>query len=212
MTDGLLPEPIVYWEQRHASSDAWRSGGDRGLSAAENQEFYAWRLGKIVELLRATAGAERPLRILDAGCGRGHFTDGLRKCGHRVTGIDASATAIARATESFGGGFFRSELHSFAPPRLFQAVLCIDVLFHILDDTTWRLSLEAFARYAAAESVLVLTDTFGVRRFVLGNYIVHRPASEYDDLLAKHDFVPVVRSPYPFHSNKNSFAVYRRSP
>lgn len=207
----LLADPIAFWEARHAALDEWRSGGDRGLTPAENQEFYAWRLGKLLELIRRHAGADRPLCVLDAGCGKGHFTDGLRRCGHRVVGIDASATAIARARESFGGELHVCTLDGFRPRLLFDVVVCIDVLFHVLDDALWRSSVAAFARYAAAESIIVLTDTFPDRRYAVRDYIVHRAGHEYDELLAEHDFVPSEHSPYPFYSNRTRFVVYRRS-
>jgi len=206
-----LEDPIGFWEQRHAALDPWASGGDRGLSTAENHEFYAFRLGRIIELVRRHAGSERGRRILDAGCGRGHFTDGMRRCGHRVTGIDTSATAIAWATENYGPHFQQSSLHEYRPRSLFDVVLCIDVLFHVLDDELWRASLEAFGRAAAAESFLLITDAFGPRRFPLGNYIVHRSADEYDRVLLDLDFRRCELIPYHFGSNPNQFAAYCRA-
>lgn len=210
MTRGL-DDPIGFWDQRHTALDAWLSGGDRGLTAAENQEFYAYRLGRIIELIRRFAGCERGRRILDAGCGRGHFTDGLRRCGHNVTGIDTSPTAIAWAIENYGPHFEQSSLHDFRPRALFDVVMCIDVLFHILDDDIWRASLAALGRAAAAESFLLITGAFSSSRFVLGNYIVHRSADEYDAVLADMDFQRRQLIPYDFGSNVNQFAAYCRA-
>ncbi|HTE53375.1 MAG TPA: methyltransferase domain-containing protein [Kofleriaceae bacterium] len=210
MTVGLQ-DPISFWEQRHAALDPWAAGGDRGLTAEENHEFYAFRLGRIIELIRRHAGGERGRRILDAGCGRGHFTDGLRRCGHQVSGIDTSQTAIAWAIEHYGPHFEQSSLHGFRPRALFDVVVCIDVLFHVLDDELWRASLSSFGRAASAESVLVVTDAFRPRRFTLGNYIVHRSADEYDHALGEMDFVRRQLVPYQFGSNPNQFAAYCRS-
>ncbi len=50
---GLIANPVAFWEKRHANFDPWRSGGDRGLSQEENYEFYAYRLGRIIELIQA---------------------------------------------------------------------------------------------------------------------------------------------------------------
>jgi SAM-dependent methyltransferase len=207
----LLADPVAYWEQRHADLDTWRAGGDRGLSEAENYEFYAYRLGRLIELIRRHAGGERPLRILDAGCGRGHLTDGLRRCGHRVTGIDASPTAIAWARKTYGPGFEEARLDAYRPAAPFDAVVCIDVLFHVLDDEVWRSCVAALGRYAAAESHVFVTGVFPERRFVLGSYIVHRSAAEVDQAFAAADFLPVERLPYGFGSNQNQFCVYRRA-
>lgn len=213
MTDtgpSLLDEPVVFWENRHAALDPWRSGGDLGLSVEENFEFYAIRFGRLAELIRAHAGAERPLRILDAGCGRGHITDMLRRCGHDVTGLDASATAIAKAREAYGDGFVVGELDSLRPPRLFDVVICLDVLFHILDDAVWRRSVAAFARYASAEALVILTDAFDEQRYNKGDYIVHRSASENDEAMAAAGFARVELVPYRFGHNPNAIAAYRR--
>src|SRR5688500_803615 len=129
----LIADPLSYWEQRHAALGDWRSGGDRGLSGEENFEFYAVRLGKLIELVRRHAGRDRGLKILDAGCGRGFFTDGLRRCGHLAVGIDASRSAIARAREQYGPYFDEAPLDDYRSGTLFDLVVCIDVLFHILD-------------------------------------------------------------------------------
>jgi SAM-dependent methyltransferase len=206
----LLADPISFWDQRHSSFDAWRSGGDRGLSPEENYEFYAIRLGKILELVRRHASGERGLRILDAGCGRGHLTDALRRCGHRAIGIDSSPTAVTRARESYGPHFEECRLDAMRPSVPFDVVLCVDVLFHILDDEAWRAALHSFGRYAAAESIVVLTDVFAGERDIVQNYIVHRSAAEYDAALGALDFQRVELMPYQFGSNPNQFAVYRR--
>lgn len=206
----LLDDPISFWEERHAALDPWLAGGDRGLSAAENFEFYAYRLGRIIELIRRHAGAERGRRILDAGCGRGHLTDWLRRCGHHVNGIDSSATAVARATESYGAHFEVSSLDGYRPRALYDVVMCIDVLFHLVDDAVWRASLETFGRAAGAESLLLITDALQPRRFALGNYIVHRSLDEYDRVLSELDFRRCELAPYHHGSNPNQFAAYRR--
>jgi len=206
-----VEDPVGFWERRHAALDPWLAGGDRGLSPEENFEFYTFRLGRAIELIRRHAGCERGRRILDAGCGRGHFAQGLTLCGHKVTGIDTSRTAIGWATEHYGPYFEESSLHGYRPRVLFDVVLCIDVLFHVLDDDLWRESLAALCRAAAAESFLLITDVFGEHRFSLGNYIVHRSAEEYDRTLRSFDFHRRELVPYHFGSNPNQFAAYCRS-
>src|SRR5688500_16472234 len=133
----VVADPVGFWEERHLALDPWRAGGDRGLTREENYEFYAFRLGRIIDLIRRYAGAERGHQILDAGCGRGHLTDGLRRCGHHVFGIDTSATAVQWAKDHYGPYFELSALHQHRPQTLYDVVLCLDVLFHILDDEIW---------------------------------------------------------------------------
>jgi SAM-dependent methyltransferase len=208
----LIVDAIGFWEQRHVALGPWRSGGDRGLSGEENYEFYAYRLGRIIELIRRHAGAERGHRILDAGCGRGHLTNALARCGHLANGIDTSATAIAWAHENYGRFFEVSTLDEYRPPHLYDVVLCIDVLFHVLDDARWCESLLGLGRCAAAESVLILTEVLPATRYQTSDYIVHRSRDEYDAALRPLDFTLIELVPYEFGANPNQFAVYRRRP
>jgi len=211
MKSRLLDDPLAYWEQRHQILGAWRAGGDRGLPDEENFEFYTVRLGKLIELIRRHTRRERPLQVLDAGCGSGHFTDGLRRCGHRVVGIDASATAIERARSAYGDLFEVARLDGYAPRRLADVIVCIDVLFHVLDDATWRAAIGAFARYASAQALVIVTDVFPAERYAPRDYIVHRTRSEYEDAFAAHDFQLVDEVPYQFGANPIQFAAYRRA-
>jgi SAM-dependent methyltransferase len=205
-----IADPIEFWEQRHAALDPWRSGGDRGLGAAENREFYFYRLGRIIEMLRRHVGIERGLRILDAGSGRGHFTDALVHCGHDVIGIDTSESAVAWAQEAYGPHFVVAGLDRYRSPHLFEAIVCIDVLFHILDDGRWRAALHNLSRLAQTESSIILTDVLPAERYTISNYIVHRSEGEYDDVLRGLDFQRAERAPYDFGANSNQFVVYRR--
>ncbi len=213
-TGGVAADDAVatLWQERHQALGAWRSGGDRGLSAQENFEFYVVRQGRLVELIRRHAGRERGLHILDAGCGQGHITDSLRKCGHRAVGIDGSPAAIARARETYGPHFARRGLDAYRAPVAFDVVVCIDVLFHVLDDATWRAAIDAFGRYAGAEALIIVTDVFGEERYAPHAHIVHRTAAAYDEAFAAHDFGLVERLPYDFGGNPIQFAVFRRGP
>ncbi len=148
--------------------------------------------------------------MLDAGCGRGHLIDGLRRCGHWGVGIDSSPTAIDLAREQYGGTFERCELVDHKPDKPYDVVICIDVLFHILSDDIWRKAIGALCRYTSAEAVLILTDVYGENRFTLGDYIVHRPKRDYQKVLAAFDFEIAELSSYQFGTNPNSIAACQR--
>lgn len=64
------------------------------------EEFATNRPEKWLELIESQAPAERPLRILDAGCGPGFFSVLLSKAGHHVTGIDGSEGMLAYARKN----------------------------------------------------------------------------------------------------------------
>ncbi len=64
------------------------------------EEFATDRPEKWLQLIEANAVRERPLRILDAGCGPGFFSVLLSKAGHNVTGIDGSEGMLSHAREN----------------------------------------------------------------------------------------------------------------
>lgn len=82
------------------------------------------------------AGDVAGLRILDVGCGAGHYTADLLDRGACVTGIDGSATLLRHAHERVGS---RADLRlhdldsplNFAADASFDAAVCALVYHHI---------------------------------------------------------------------------------
>ncbi len=206
----LLDDPVTFWDERHQALDPWRSGGDRGLTPDENREFYALRLAQLLRLIRHHHSCDRSLRILDAGCGRGHLTASLSDAGHEVIGVDSSPSAIGQARQDYRHTFVVHDLASFTPRIVFNVVICMDVLFHVLDDEVWRACVLTLARCAAVEATLIIADRFGADRQVKHDYIVHRTADEYDRVLNAEGFRRRAVEPYRFGTNPNAFAVYAR--
>ena len=86
-------EARAYWDSRHAEQDDLASGGHISLARSENAMLYAVRVARMLEVLGTQSDASAPLRVLDAGCGRGHFARAIASFGHRVDGIDTSVVA-----------------------------------------------------------------------------------------------------------------------
>lgn len=197
----------LFWDTRHKASSVLRAGGDKGLSEEENQAFYLIRIGRLLELIQEIHGGRRPLSILDAGCGRGVFTAALRQCGHHVLGLDSSPNAIEYAKETFGGEFEIADLASFNSERFFDVVICIDVLFHLVEDEQWSKTFCNLASACKNSGAFIFTDSFEEHRREQGEYIVHRSRSDYDSILARNSMRLRQFSPYRFGSNINGFAI-----
>jgi trans-aconitate methyltransferase len=70
----------------------------------DDKHAFVFQYGEsVLELLDVKPGE----RILDLGCGTGHLTNEIKSHGAEVTGIDASADMIARATETYPGVNFK---------------------------------------------------------------------------------------------------------
>lgn len=206
----LLDDPIAFWDQRHGEQDELRSGGDIGLSTAENEMFYAVRLGSLLQLIGDAADTDAPLFVLDAGCGKGYFSETLTRCGHRVVAFDSSETAVEEARATGAAQYEVDTLDNFTYPWLFDVVYGVDVLFHILDDEIWRKSVLNLAAHVRLGGKLIITDVHSASRKRLGNYIVNRAINEYTEALSEAGFSHLGFKPYNFRQNQNGFHVFQR--
>lgn len=77
-------------------------------------------------------------RILEVGCGLGELTWVLTEQGYNVDACDLSVRAIQRAKNRSKAGrrpnFFLADAMSFCAPGQYDAILCLEVLEHLLDD------------------------------------------------------------------------------
>jgi SAM-dependent methyltransferase len=121
--------------------DERRFGGPIGELLAESQARV---------LTAAIAGLDRPT-VLDVGTGTGRAAIVLARAGARVTGVDASSEmlSVARrraAAEGLAVEFRTGDAQALeAPPRSFDAVVCLRVIMHT---PQWRASVHELCRVA----------------------------------------------------------------
>ncbi|MFI9610623.1 class I SAM-dependent methyltransferase [Streptomyces sp. NPDC052023] len=201
-----------YWDTRHREHDDLASGGHIGLDRAGNEIFYAQRLGALLPLIGDLADESAPLFVLDAGCGKGHFARALARCGHRVDAFDTSDEAVEYAVAQGGGPRYAlAALDEWRSPWPYDVVLCVDVLFHVLDDEEWAAGLRNLASLVRITGRLILTDEDSGTRRPLGDYILHRPAAEYAALLEPLGMRHTLFTPYGFRENEVGFHVFTRT-
>jgi 2-polyprenyl-3-methyl-5-hydroxy-6-metoxy-1,4-benzoquinol methylase len=180
----------VYWDQRHARVDALRSGGNVAMDVATNAMLYALRVARLIEAMEAASDSVVPLRVLDAGCGKGHFTRAMATFGHRVDGIDTSAVAVAECRRQAVGGdtYEVCALSDWRPPHLYDCVFSVDVLFHIMSDDEWEASVRNLASLVRVGGRLLLADHDSAADRVWSNYQKTRSTARYRDLLTELGF------------------------
>lgn len=107
----------------------------------------------------------RPIRVIDAGCGTGGMMDYLRHSRLRafLSGFDLSTKAVAYA-RSRGLNAFVGDLQKaadFAEPASADVVLSLDNLY-FFDQPGRRAVLTAFARMISADGIIIInTPAFG---------------------------------------------------
>jgi len=205
-------EAIGFWDARHRRAGALSSGGDIGDGEVVNAVFYALRLGRIIDLIGDMTEPASPLRVLDAGCGKGWFSRSLATCGHRVDGIDTSEHAIQECRRQAVGRdtYAVSRLDAWAPPYLYDVVVSVDVLFHVMDDEVWEASVVNLASLVRWGGRLLLADHDGDVDRVHGAYQKTRAGHRYRDLVSSLGFRSDGFDPYRFRRHPGGFHAFTR--
>ncbi|MFJ9350818.1 class I SAM-dependent methyltransferase [Streptomyces sp. NPDC101237] len=202
----------TYWDTRHRERDDLASGGHIGLDRPGNEIFYAVRLGQLLTLIGDLSSPAAPLFVLDAGCGKGHFARALARCGHHVDAFDTSGEAIGRARAEGGGPRYAfAALDEWRSPWLYDVVLCMDVLFHVLDDEEWAAGLRNLASLVRITGRLIVTDENIDEPVPRGDYILHRPLAAYRGELEPLGLSHSLFRPYGFRENRVGFHVFTRT-
>lgn len=104
-------------------------------------------------------GVARGARVLDAGCGRGDLTMLLAQIGFDRVGCDVSRDAIENVCGRDCVAYVQSPLATLDLGESFAAVLCVDVLHHVVDDAEWQRSLAALHAHTRPGGHLCIDST-----------------------------------------------------
>ncbi|GAA0626284.1 class I SAM-dependent methyltransferase [Kribbella sandramycini] len=205
-------ETAEHWDRRHRQLGALRSGGDAGYDEASNEIFYAMRLGRLIDIVGDRTEQAAPLRILDAGCGKGYFAHAMARFGHAVDGIDLSehAVELCRQNATGNSSFQVSPLAQWQPPYLYDVVYSIDVLFHIMDDALWEASVTNLATLVRLGGQLLVVDHQSEVDRTWSYYQRTRALHRYQSLLEPLGMQVDRFVPYGFRGAPTGFLVLER--
>jgi SAM-dependent methyltransferase len=205
-------ETIEFWDTRHRARGPLLSGGHLGFDHQTNQIFYALRLGRMIDVVGDVSSASAPLRILDAGCGKGYFTRAMASFGHRIDGIDVSEHAIeyCRKLAVDGDSYAVSTLAAWRPPYLYDVVFSVDVLFHVMDDDLWEESVRNLGTLLRWGGRLALADHGDDHDRIWSNYQKTRAPARYCEVLVPTGFRSDGSVPYRFRDSRVGFNVFTR--
>jgi hypothetical protein len=124
-----------YWEQRY------KKGGTSGEGSIG--EYRKWKWEIIDKYVKSIDG------VIDVGCGDLSFWEGKDFPNH-YTGIDISQTIIERNRKSMSPNltFLCSPAEDYLNIGTATIVFCLDVLFHIMDDSIYEKILSNLTRYS----------------------------------------------------------------
>jgi SAM-dependent methyltransferase len=158
-----------YWERRFQSGPSLDTVGWLGLGLAFNRWMYRVRSSifrtRVRRALRACGIAPQTAKVLDVGSGSGFYLDLWQRMGVRkISGCDLTQAAVAKLQGLFPGvevsqADIGDERVPFEPAS-FDAISCMDVLFHIVDDARYERAIRTCASLLRPGGILVFTDNF----------------------------------------------------
>jgi glycosyltransferase involved in cell wall biosynthesis/SAM-dependent methyltransferase len=163
LLDGLTDrfDPNAYWTQRHEElKGSIRSVGHIGLSDAQNLEDYAVNAAHIRTALLARFPEPQGHVLFDAGCGIGLVSALGDDLGFQVIGADVSETAVSQARARVPGATFMVGRFDQVEVPPADAILCLDVLFHLVEDEAWWRGLQALAQKLKPGGRLLILEHF----------------------------------------------------
>lgn len=208
-------EPRRYWERRHRHAGESLEGvGLQGLGPTGNAEDYEEKWRQIRHILKDLA-ADKSASLLDAGCGIGWFSSRAADMGFNVEGVDFSAEAIRTARQNVGPAvqWHVSELADFQSGRSYEIVMCIDVLFHIVDDRVWDESVRNLG--ALASDYLLIQEELTDQRKPLADFsrthLRRRVKQDYLDALQGFELAAHHQYLLPAQETSKDILVFRRT-
>jgi 2-polyprenyl-3-methyl-5-hydroxy-6-metoxy-1,4-benzoquinol methylase len=110
------------------------------------------------ELRVVKAQVPTPARVLDVGCGHGHFASLLQRAGYQVVGVDIDGQALAYAAEHYGLTTSQGDLPRLALDGRFAAITLLSSLEHMANPFE---VLGAAASLLETDGVLIVSTPRG---------------------------------------------------
>ncbi len=162
----------------------------QNLMAARAQTVFeeAWPLFPHLDANSAqstAAGAGNPPRLLEIGCGFGHFLAAMRDRGLTVEGCELSEHQARFAREHFQLSLHEDNALTRKWPRQFQVIAAFELIEHVSDPRTW---LEwAFMHLSPGGQLILSTPNVDslFRRLLGAHWYYHIPSEHLSYFSAK---------------------------
>lgn len=198
MQQALYDNESAYWEERLGDDVPLSSVGYSGLSDSYVAWLYRIRRRRFMRMVQPVV---RPgMRVLDVGSGGGFYVDLWQRMGVRdVTATDltqASVRAIKRRFPAISamqldiGG-----AEAGLAPGSYDAISCMDVLHHLMDDAAYERALRHCATMLERGGHLIFTDNFLHGPAYRGPHHVSRPLIQIESMLRRCGLSVVERRP-----------------
>lgn len=181
--DSLDYRAVEYWGLRHGTYGFdLRGVGDKTKSHEENVRLLEEGSEVFLKVCREATVDFTNARILDVGCGTGHFAGLLRQHSVReYLGIDIVDTLFeGLRTRMPGFRFQRLDVGTEPLGERFDLILAMDVLQHIVNNRKFSFALENIRSHLNVGGTVVISTVLGpLHREAF--YVVRRPLKMFED-------------------------------
>ena len=194
--------PRDYWEQRLAGSQGLEGVGYLGLGQLFNSWMYRLRRSIFRRTVRRHMPEVSAAHVLDVGSGTGEYIRTWQSLGvASVCASDLTDAAVSGLRAEWPSiSLLRVDI---ADPgveweRAYDAVSCMDVLFHVVDDVACRQALINLRKALRDGGLLFISENFVHVARGAQVHFTQRTLSAYSALLEEAGFRIVERRPM-FH-------------
>lgn len=148
-----------YWDERfRRHGPSMSSVGHEGKSEHDNAAAYAAQANAIFSMLDRASVDFPGARVMEIGCGNGYYAEQLSARGvTHYRGLDITEAFFALLRGRFPGfDYIRADITSSRLPELFDIVLMIDVIEHIVTEEKLVSALANVSAMMADNALLVL--------------------------------------------------------
>jgi SAM-dependent methyltransferase len=192
--------PTQYWTERHLAHDGLRGVGNIGCSEGYNRWLYRVKLSVFHREAMRCLGDPAHLSVLDIGSGRGSILKQWQRLGcRRIVGSDFAGPALSNLRRRFPN-LQIVELDvakSQVPFRAeFDAVSAIDVLYHLMDEGSFRQALRNVFLALRPGGIFIFSDLYPeAGQIANAHHTVNRPWHHAQRCLADAGFIVERRRP-----------------
>jgi 2-polyprenyl-3-methyl-5-hydroxy-6-metoxy-1,4-benzoquinol methylase len=201
--------PDSYWENRLDKIKGLEGVGFKKLGPAFNKWAYKVRRNVFLKQVNFFNFDIKNNKVLDIGSGTGFYIQIWNELkAAKITGIDISPTAIDTLKKTFPlDNFFLSDIgaENFNEPKNFEKydlISCMDVLFHIVDDTRFEQSIKNISSILNSGGHFIYSDFYLHSEPIRGESQVSRSKKYLMAVFEKNDFELVLHKPFMYYTNK----------